>query len=75
MLAEALSDRASFCRFCGFARDKDTPERSSSLKKITSRAQVSLHVKHFCPIKAQNLTRPIQLAGFGRVESRGKLVF
>ena len=28
-LAEALSDRASFRRFCGFARDEETPERTA----------------------------------------------
>jgi IS5 family transposase len=28
MLAEALADRASFRRFCGFARDEETPERT-----------------------------------------------
>ena len=27
-LAEALADRASFRRFCGFSRDEATPERT-----------------------------------------------
>jgi len=27
-LAEALDDRASFCRFCGFSSSKPTPERT-----------------------------------------------
>jgi transposase, IS5 family len=31
-LAEALSDRASFRRFCGFARDEDTPERTAFVR-------------------------------------------
>ena len=32
MLAEALEDRASFRRFCGFARDEDTPERTAFVR-------------------------------------------
>ena len=32
MLAEALSDRASFRRFCGFARDEETPERTTFVR-------------------------------------------
>lgn len=32
MLAEALSDRASFRRFCGFARDDETPERTAFVR-------------------------------------------
>jgi IS5 family transposase len=32
MLAEALSDRASFRRFCGFAGDEDTPERTAFVR-------------------------------------------
>ena len=31
-LAEALSDRASFRRFCGFAREEDTPERTAFVR-------------------------------------------
>jgi IS5 family transposase len=32
MLAEALSDRTSFRRFCGFARDEETPERTAFVR-------------------------------------------
>ncbi len=32
MLAEALADRASFRRFCGFAREEDTPERTAFVR-------------------------------------------
>jgi IS5 family transposase len=32
MLAEALSDRASFRRFCGFARYEETPERTAFVR-------------------------------------------
>lgn len=32
MLAEALSDRASFRRFCGFAREEETPERTAFVR-------------------------------------------
>jgi len=32
MLAEALSDRASFRRFCGFARGEATPERTAFVR-------------------------------------------
>jgi transposase, IS5 family len=32
MLAEALNDRASFRRFCGFARDEATPERTAFVR-------------------------------------------
>ncbi|MGH6834331.1 MAG: transposase [Methylocella sp.] len=31
-LAEALEDRASFRRFCGFARDEETPERTAFVR-------------------------------------------
>jgi transposase, IS5 family len=31
-LAEALSDRASFRRFCGFSRDEETPERTAFVR-------------------------------------------
>ncbi|MGH6823118.1 MAG: transposase [Methylocella sp.] len=30
-LADALADRASFRRFCGFARDEATPERTADV--------------------------------------------
>lgn len=32
MLAEALADRASFRRFCGFAREEETPERTAFVR-------------------------------------------
>lgn len=32
ILAEALSDRASFRRFCGFSRDEATPERTAFVR-------------------------------------------
>jgi IS5 family transposase len=32
VLAEALSDRASFRRFCGFSRDEETPERTAFVR-------------------------------------------
>lgn len=32
ILAEALFDRASFRRFCGFSRDEDTPERTAFVR-------------------------------------------
>jgi IS5 family transposase len=32
MLSEALSDRASFRRFCGFSRDEATPERTAFVR-------------------------------------------
>ena len=31
-LAEALADRASFRRFCGFSRDEATPERTAFVR-------------------------------------------
>jgi IS5 family transposase len=31
-LAEALSDRASFRRFCGLSRDEATPERTAFVR-------------------------------------------
>jgi IS5 family transposase len=31
-LAEALADRASFRRFCGFSRDEPTPERTAFVR-------------------------------------------
>lgn len=39
-LAEALSDRASFRRFCGFARDEETPERTAFVR---FRRQLAAH--------------------------------
>lgn len=32
VLAETLSDRASFRRFCGFSRDEETPERTAFVR-------------------------------------------
>jgi IS5 family transposase len=32
VLAKALSDRASFRRFCGFSRDEETPERTAFVR-------------------------------------------
>jgi len=40
-LAEALDDRASFCRFCGFSGNEATPERTAFVrfrKALTVRA-------------------------------------
>jgi IS5 family transposase len=39
-LSEALSDRASFRRFCGFARDEATPERTAFVR---FRRQLAAH--------------------------------
>jgi IS5 family transposase len=36
-LAGALCDRASFRRFCGFARDEATPERTASGASLSRR--------------------------------------
>ena len=35
-LAEALDDRASFRRFCGFAADEPTPERTAFVGSVAS---------------------------------------
>ena len=32
LLSEALADRASFRRFCGFAREEETPERTAFVR-------------------------------------------
>jgi hypothetical protein len=50
-----------------------TPRNSLQAPQETC-AQVSFHVKHFCPIKAQNLTRPLTAASPDLVGSIDSLV-
>jgi transposase, IS5 family len=45
MLAEALAGRASFRRFCGFARDELTPERTAFV--LFRRELIPLRAKWF----------------------------
>jgi IS5 family transposase len=61
MLAEALSDRTSFRRFCGFARDDETPERTAFVR-----------FRHL--LVAQGLDRGLFDAITRDLESRGACV-
>jgi transposase, IS5 family len=46
-LAEALSGRASFQRFCGFARDEATPEHTAFVRFRRHLAAVAYNVKRY----------------------------
>jgi IS5 family transposase len=50
MLAEALEDRASFRRFCGFARDEATPERTAFVRFRRQLVEVGLDQSLFAAI-------------------------
>jgi IS5 family transposase len=60
-LAEALSDRASFRRFCGFSRDEETPERTA-------------FVRFRRELVAQGLDRSLFAAIACDLESKGAVV-
>ena len=60
-LAEALSDRASFRRFCGFARGEETPERTA-------------FVRFRRELVAQGLDRSLFAAIARDLESKGAVV-
>ena len=60
-LAEALEDRASFRRFCGFARDEETPERTAFVR-----------FRH--QLVAQGLDKRLFEAITGDLEARGAVV-
>src|SRR5918993_5263094 len=57
-LAEALDDRASFRRFCGFAADEPTPERTA-------------FVRFRRALLARDLDRVLIAAGAGEVPAGG----
>jgi len=52
-LAEALDDRASFRRFCGFSRNETTPERTAFVRFRGSLARLDLGEKLFEAITLQ----------------------
>ena len=60
MLAEALADRASFRRFCGFARDDDTPERTTFVRLRRQLVERGLGQSLFeaiaCDLEAKGVT-------------------
>lgn len=66
-LAEALDDRASFRRFCGFARQEPTPERTAFVRFRAALVQRKLDRKLF-----EAVTR--QLDDHGLVVRAGTLV-
>jgi IS5 family transposase len=60
-LAEALDDRASFRRFCGFSRGEPTPERTAYVRFRKSLVALGLSEQLFEAITAQLLARHIQV--------------
>lgn len=58
-LAEALDDRASFRRFCGFSRSEATPERTAFVRFRRELAQRGLAEALFQAITAQLLARHV----------------
>ena len=58
-LAEALDDRASFRRFCGFSRGEATPERTAFVRFRKSLAKYDLGERVFAAITAQLCDRHI----------------
>ncbi len=57
-LAEALSDRISFRRFCGFSRDEATPERTAFV-----RFRTKLHASGLDRILFEAITRDLEKKG------------
>ena len=60
-LAEALDDRASFRRFCGFARSEPTPERTAFVRFRRELVRIGLDEMLFDEITAQLTTRAIRV--------------
>lgn len=60
-LAEALDDRASFRRFCGFSRGEPTPERTAFVRFRKSLVALGLGERLFEAITAQLLARHVQV--------------
>ena len=60
-LAEALEDRASFRRFCGFARTEATPERTAFVRFRRELLRHSLDQTLFDLITAQLRRRAVQV--------------
>jgi IS5 family transposase len=58
-LAEALDDRASFRRFCGFARTKPTPERTAFVRFRAAMILHGLDAALFAEIAAQLKARAV----------------
>ena len=52
-LAEALDDRASFRRFCGFSKTEPTPERTAFVRLRRALGKLDLGEKLFAAITAQ----------------------
>ena len=66
-LAEALDDRASFRRFCGFSRYKPTPERTSFVRFRSELVRLGLDRALFATVTSH-------LDGLGVVVRTGTLV-
>lgn len=60
-LAEALDDRASFRRFCGFSRSEPTPERTAFVRFRRSLVTHGLDKRLFDAITGQLKTRAIRV--------------
>jgi len=60
-LAEALDDRASFRRFCGFSRSEATPERTAFVRFRRSLAKLDLGERLFEAITKQLCDRHISV--------------
>jgi IS5 family transposase len=58
-LAEALDDRASFRRFCGFARTEPTPERTAFVRFRAAMIRHGLDAALFAEIAAQLKARAV----------------
>ena len=58
-LAEALDDRASFRRFCGFSRSEPTPERTAFVRFRKALVGLGLGERLFEAITAQLLARHV----------------
>ncbi len=58
-LAEALDDRASFRRFCGFSRSEATPERTAFVRYRRKLVEHSLDGSLFETVTAQLKARAV----------------
>lgn len=60
-LAEALDDRASFRRFCGFARTEPTPERTAFVRVRRELVRLGLDTALFDEITAQLAAKAVRV--------------
>ena len=70
-LAEALEDRASFRRYCGFSTSEATPERTTFVRFRKALVAETLDKALFDEITAHPLAPPVLNHTFDRLRAKG----